>query len=285
MALLVNSVRYTKIYLRNYTKNILRMSGAPFSSSPQLADKVLQELQSNPFYDKYSAKISVLQQLEPEQLKSRIEKIEEKKKPKAKKMEAKERTYSSAPEQGKPQLESSPFTKPKILDDLMKTELLVDKTSDEIKQLWLDYHRQKDVIVGVIPQETYTKMYEKGVEFSTFVLPVPRSQGYEYIMCQTVGHEVHLTPLIAYQTHKENAPECLTITYYTDLQDKGIVLMKGEYDTDILNCQEAQCLANQLQLYYAQDNEKRLKLLQRFTYKPNEFNHMDLIAELECLSL
>lgn len=51
------------------------------------------------------------------------------------------------------------------------------------------------------------------------------------------------------------------------------------------NGTEAQCLANQLQLYYGQDNAKRLKLLERFTYTPQEFKHMDLIAELECLSL
>lgn len=53
----------------------------------------------------------------------------------------------------------------------------------------------------------------------------------------------------------------------------------------IQNGTEAQCLAYQLQLYYGQDNAKRLKLLERFTHTPQEFKHMDLIAELECVSL
>jgi ATP synthase F1 complex assembly factor 1 len=36
------------------------------------------------------------------------------------------------------------------------------------------------------------------------------------------------------QAHKENAPECLTMTHYVDLKDKGLVLMRGEYNKDIL---------------------------------------------------
>jgi ATP synthase F1 complex assembly factor 1 len=36
------------------------------------------------------------------------------------------------------------------------------------------------------------------------------------------------------QAHKENAPECLTVTHYTDLKEKGLVLMRGEYNKDVL---------------------------------------------------
>jgi hypothetical protein len=36
------------------------------------------------------------------------------------------------------------------------------------------------------------------------------------------------------QTHKENAPECLTMTHYVDLKEKGLVLMRGEYNKDVL---------------------------------------------------
>jgi ATP synthase F1 complex assembly factor 1 len=36
------------------------------------------------------------------------------------------------------------------------------------------------------------------------------------------------------QAHKENAPECLTMTHYVELKEKGLVLMCGEYDKDVL---------------------------------------------------
>ncbi len=47
---------------------------------------------------------------------------------------------------------------------------------------------------------------------------------------------------------------------------------------------EAQCLANQLQLFYGENNEKRNRLMDRFTHYPHDFKHMDLIAEIESLS-
>lgn len=61
--------------------------------------------------------------------------------------------------------------------------------------------------------------------------------------------------------------------------------MKGEYDKNVIDAKEAQCLANQLQLYYTQDDPNKIKLLEVFTSKPDEFKHMDLIKEIESLSL
>lgn len=88
------------------------------------------------------------------------------------------------------------------------------------------------------------------------------------------------------QVHKENAPECLNIAMYGELkQTKGLVLMRGEYDSKVISGQEAQCLANQLQLYYSQQNESKLKLLELFTHKPEQFKHMDVIDELNNLKI
>lgn len=61
--------------------------------------------------------------------------------------------------------------------------------------------------------------------------------------------------------------------------------MRAEYDTNVINAQEAQCLANQLQLYYSQHNESKLELLKRFTREPDSFKHMDVISELENLTI
>lgn len=78
----------------------------------------------------------------------------------------------------------------------------------------------------------------------------------------------------------------MTIIHYTEfMKDKDLILMRGEFDKDVIDAKEAQCLANQLQMYYGQDNEKKTLLLQSFTNKPDEFKHMELISELENLSL
>lgn len=61
--------------------------------------------------------------------------------------------------------------------------------------------------------------------------------------------------------------------------------MRGEFDNNVIDVKEAQCLANQLQLYYNNRSADKTKLLQQFTSKPNEFKHMDLIKQIENLSL
>lgn len=88
------------------------------------------------------------------------------------------------------------------------------------------------------------------------------------------------------QVHNENAPECLNIVHYTEFSERlGVVLMRGEYDTNVISAQEAQCLVNQLQLYYLQNDQSKLKLLQQFTHEPDSFKHMDVIKELNNLSI
>lgn len=92
---------------------------------------------------------------------------------------------------------------------------------------------------------------------------------------------------ISIQVHKENAPECLNIVHYTELSENlGIILMRGEYDINVINAQEAQCLVNQMQLYYSQtNNQSKLDLLKQFTHSPDDFKHMNTIKELESLSI
>ena len=76
---------------------------------------------------------------------------------------------------------------------------------------------------------------ERFQQFNTFLFPLPRDQGYEFFVVQFLGQEAHFTSLINYQAHKENAPECLNMMHYTELaESKGVVLMVGEYDKDIL---------------------------------------------------
>ena len=168
----------------------------------------------------------------------------------------------------------------------MKIELIQDKTKEEIIQIWHEYHIQKDCISGILTAEQFDKLFERGRKYPTFLLPLPREKGYEFIMTQFHGSEIHMTPLLWYQTHKDNAPECLTIVHYSELKEsKGIVLMRGEFDTKSIQVHEAQCLANELQLYYFSEDHQRMKLLQTFTERPDEFKHMELIANLETISL
>lgn len=81
----------------------------------------------------------------------------------------------------------------------MKLDLLQDKTADEIKEIWLQYHKEKDVLVASIPTETFNLLMERSKEYPLFILPLPRSQGFEFFLLQFASNTVHFTPLLCYQ--------------------------------------------------------------------------------------
>lgn len=81
----------------------------------------------------------------------------------------------------------------------MKVDLIQDKEATEIKQIWEEYHKQKDVIAAVIPTKIYDKIMDLSVKYSTFLFPLPRSEGYEFFVCQFSRNTLHFTPLICYQ--------------------------------------------------------------------------------------
>lgn len=173
-----------------------------------------------------------------------------------------------------------------LLSDIMKIELLENKGKQEITDIWINYHKNKDCISGILEPHVFDKLIDNGSKYPTFILPLPRENGYEFILVQFSSNEIHMTPLLWYQTHKENAPECMTIVHYEDFKEsKNVVLMRGQFDIKSLTVQEAQCLANQLQLYYTQDDNTRINILKTFNQRPDEFKHMDLIKQLENIEL
>jgi len=244
-----------------------------------MSDEQIEELKNNPYYSKYADKIAKLQKTSPEEFLGRLAAHEERKKAPA--AQAKE---FSLP--GKARAAAASSTTTKSLDKIMKVELLQDKSAEEITQIWTKYFSDQDKICAVIPTETYKLMYERFQEYNTFLFPVPRKEGYEFVMVQFQGDEAHFTTLINFQAHKENAPECLSIVHYTELSEsKGIVLMVGEYDKDTLSISEAKCLADQVEIYYGRPSEERQEVMRRFKYESAFFKHTELIDQLNTLSI
>lgn len=96
-------------------------------------------------------------------------------------------------------IESKAETPDKKLSDIFKIDLVTDKTASEIQNIWEEYHRHKEVISATIPSDLYKLIQENMRKYPTFLFPLPRSQGYEFVLCQNFGHTVHFTPLLAYQ--------------------------------------------------------------------------------------
>lgn len=87
----------------------------------------------------------------------------------------------------------------KQLADLMKLDLVQDKTADEVAQIWLEYHKQKDVLNATIPVEKFDALMDRARKHPMFIVPLPRSEGFEFFLFQFAANTVHFTPLLCYQ--------------------------------------------------------------------------------------
>ncbi|XP_037683234.1 ATP synthase mitochondrial F1 complex assembly factor 1 isoform X2 [Choloepus didactylus] len=210
------------------------------------------ELESNPFYDRYRDKIQQLRRSDPAAFESRLEKRSELwKQPVG---HSKQGDFIKCVEQktdalGKQSM-SRGFTKDKTLSSIFNIEMVKDKTAEEIKQIWQQYFASKDTVYAVIPEEKFDLIWN-------------RAQS-----CPTTRGEAAASQLILY--------------HYPELkEEKGIVLMTAEMDSTFLNVAEAQCIANQVQLFYATDRKETYGLVETFNLRPNEFKYMSVIAELE----
>jgi hypothetical protein len=131
-----------------------------------------------------------------------------------------------------------------------------------------------------------------------FVFPMPNPEkGYYFMLSQMKAFDKTclFTPLSEFQQLGSNAPQWLKMTYYTELQDTkgittynmyihfglGIVLMRGEVDTNVLTTQAAQFLANLWQLYHLDDT--KYKKMQTFNHEPSKFDYNDLLKDLDSL--
>ncbi|BFF92738.1 ATP synthase mitochondrial F1 complex assembly factor 1 [Drosophila madeirensis] len=254
------------------------------SQTRRAAEEAVEKLkESNPYYWKYAEKIAKIQQTSAEEFLDRVERVVNP----IKDGQSQARSYSELlnPKQELAKKQEAAELPHKKLSDIMKLELLADKSAEDLSQIWIEYHKTKEVLAATLTTAQYDTLMGRAKEHPIFLLPLPRSEGFEFFLLQFAANTVHFTPLLAYQVHHENAPECLTVVHYTEVQDKGVVLMRGEYDSKVLTAQEAQCLANELQMFYYKTDESKMKLLETFTKRPDEFKHTDLIKEVENIQL
>lgn len=92
----------------------------------------------------------------------------------------------------------------KKLDSIFKTNLVKDKDASEVQIIWEEYHTGKEVISATIPLELYDVIRHNMCQFPMFLFPLPRSQGYEFILSQVCHNSVHFTPLLAFQVGTKN---------------------------------------------------------------------------------
>ena len=261
------------------------------------AEKVLAEVKSNPYFDKYKSKIAKsADAADGETLARKV-------------VEARQKYAEEEPEEVKAIrdklniLEESSQSPVKLskkdrpaLDDIVKLDLLRDKSAEEIRHIWLEYHKAgaKNVVSAVAPPPALRAMMSEAENNPQFLFVVPRggggagptgegSGGMEFVLGQWKKTDIYFTPLIQYQTHGENAPVALTVHHFDELAESNdVVLMRGEFDPNVFSPIDAQVLVMQMQQYYGENaTPAKRKLLHTFNHQPKYFKHMDVVAQLD----
>ncbi|KAM6938074.1 ATP synthase mitochondrial F1 complex assembly factor 1 [Lycodopsis pacificus] len=246
------------------------------------------ELEENPYFSKYQDKIQKLRSAKPQEYKARLENRHEAKKDvlghskQAEFIGLMEQELEKKDKMAASDGASGGFTKNKTLDSILDLELIGGMTGEEISELWMKYYSSKDTISAVIPTPMYEVMLSRSKSCHAFLYALPQREGYEFFLGQWSGHELHFTSLINVQMQGENAPSQLILYHYPDLKDeKGVVLMTAELDPKFITVHQAQCLANQVQLFYGTQRQETYRVVETFNHRPADFKHMLVIAELE----
>ncbi|XP_054911713.1 ATP synthase mitochondrial F1 complex assembly factor 1 [Poeciliopsis prolifica] len=246
------------------------------------------ELEENPFYSKYQDKIQKLRSAKPQEYKERLEKRHEAKKDvlghskQAEFVRVMEQEFEKRDKMAAGDGASGAFTKNKTLGSILNLEMIKDKTGEEISQLWMEFYSTKDTISAAIPSQMYEVIFSRSKSCPMFLYALPQKEGYEFFVGQWSRHELHFTSLINIQTLGENAPSQLILYHYPELkEEKGVVLMTAEMDPKFITVHQAQCLANQVQLFYGTQRQETYRLVEMFNHQPEDFKHMSVIAELE----
>ncbi|CAB1324631.1 unnamed protein product [Coregonus sp. 'balchen'] len=207
------------------------------------------ELEDNPYYNKYQEKIRKLSNARPQEFNARLEKqIEIKREPlgHSKQAEFVKLMEQELEKRDKQSDGSGRFTKDKTLGSILNLDLIQDNSGEEIAELWRQYYATKDTISAVLPAHIFEVIINRAKSNPAFLYALPQKEGYEFFLGQWSDHELHFTSLINVQT-----------------------------------VHLAQCLANQVQLFYGTQRQETFRLVETFNHKPADFKHMAVIAELE----
>ena len=260
-----------------------------------------EDLAKNPYYSKYADKLKNVQASQARTESQKIDLNEEERKIKEKlvELERKLEKRSASGEPGKDQSRPNRPTKDKKLNDVIRLDRIKNLNKEQIQSLWFEYFKSKDATVfACLDGSQYEQIRENAGRYPVFVflLPVHKAEGdgvenkanannYQFVLVQfdcsqQQSLKVHFTPLAFFHAHKENAPATLSLNYFGEMQhEKDLVLMEGEYDDKIFNLLEAQCLANQIQLFYATPDAT--DLLANFNNDPATFDYMRVVREFE----
>eukprot|EP00554_Chaetoceros_debilis_P012036 CAMPEP_0194117630 /NCGR_PEP_ID=MMETSP0150-20130528/32151_1 /TAXON_ID=122233 /ORGANISM="Chaetoceros debilis, Strain MM31A-1" /LENGTH=211 /DNA_ID=CAMNT_0038808739 /DNA_START=112 /DNA_END=747 /DNA_ORIENTATION=+ len=173
------------------------------------------------------------------------------------------------------------FAGPKKLDEIIKTELLEDKTKSEIADIWMAYHEEKDRVHGTIVSGEEGKLIlERAGKMKFFIEPIFRDDGFFMLLSQfqTPSHFL-LAYLEDFKMDPNRAQPLMTFSVFNDLAESHKVSLVR---CDVINkgieeSEGVRVMQNVLDAYRLDEDFTRVE---EFNEKPTTFDVDDFISSM-----
>lgn len=186
---------------------------------------------------------------------------------------------------------STPKLPYKTLNSFVDEEKVSILPRKELELIWKARFSQDQTLSAVVEDIQFASMYANAFKNSSFILPLPKGDGYElhFVQWAFVGPKTThcmLTTLAEYKLHQEYAKPHTTLMFHQELVgSKGIVLMNGAVEKESnVKVAEAHLLVLSLQRFYGaigspEASKRKLNFLKDFTSGNPDFNIQALIDE------
>lgn len=171
------------------------------------------------------------------------------------------------------------------LSSIVHLEKMMEESPKTLKKTWLRHHMKQDLIASVLETDSYRKLRERTLESSHFVFPLPSKdgKGFRSVYFQANGTVQLYTELEQFKKLGAAAKPVLSCVFYEELMEKkGLVLMRGLVNLDLLTPHDAAFLANQTTIWYF-DDDRYMKHVRTFNHKPAEFNYDKVVEAMNTL--
>lgn len=192
----------------------------------------------------------------------------------------------------KPVSKLEPKAPYKTMESYIDVTKVLELPKDHVEFIWrARFELDPRNLHALLTSEQFAKMYANAFKNPSFILPLPKGDGYEmhFVQWQFVGPKTThcmITTVAEYKLHKEYAKPHTSITFHQELvSSKDLVLMNGYCETESsLSMDEAQLLVLNVQRFYGgvgdeEGAERRQKLLLNFTSGTENFDMEALVKE------
>jgi ATP synthase F1 complex assembly factor 1 len=173
------------------------------------------------------------------------------------------------------------FTGPNKLDDVLKIELLQDKTKAEVAAMWMQYHEDKPDTIGLVLQggsNVGTEVLARASKAPFFISPVFRDDGFFNLVSQ-FHQPCHffMAYLEDYKMDPISATPLVTFSVFDELKEHDLTLVRCEILNKALSEEEGYKVVESVLDSYRQDYEN----VETFNQQPNAFDIDSYISRMQ----